>query len=132
LAKIFKFGKIGNFRQSCDFYNRIKSYNEINGLGGKLVAKSIIDLDRLESVNLNGNQFGDSGCDEIWQVMEENQIEHKLEPLDEDNDPDDENLDDYDEYDDEDENKENISIDDFWTQPSLDGFVALGAGKNIL
>lgn len=101
------------------------SYNEINAASGKIVVQAVCNNDRLESLNLNGNQFGQNGCDDILQIMKMNNAEHKLEPLDEDNDVEDET--DLEEYDEED-NKENVSIEDFLHYPNVDGFLALGPG----
>ena len=40
-------------------------------------------------MNLNGNQFGDEGCESLISQMGSSGIGHKLDSLDEDNEPDD-------------------------------------------
>ena len=82
----------------------------------------IPNVDKLESLNLNGNHFGENGCDEIEDLMAQHGAQHKLEALDEDNDVD-EDLEDYE------DDKENVSVDEFTNTPTVEGFLALGHGN---
>ena len=50
---------------------------------------AIESLPVLEKLNLNGNQFGDEGCEKLISQMGSSNIGHKLDSLDEDNEPDD-------------------------------------------
>lgn len=50
---------------------------------------AIESLPVLEKLNLNGNQFGDEGCESLISQMGSSGIGHKLDSLDEDNEPDD-------------------------------------------
>ena len=50
---------------------------------------AIESLPVLEKLNLNGNQFGDEGCETLISQMDTSGIGHKLDSLDEDNEPDD-------------------------------------------
>ena len=46
---------------------------------------AVVGLPRLESLNMNGNHFGDDGCSMIEEEFELCSFDHKLLPLDEDN-----------------------------------------------
>ena len=53
------------------------------------VISAIESLPILEKLNLNGNQFGDEGCEKLISQMGSSNNGHKLDTLDEDNEPDD-------------------------------------------
>ena len=88
----------------------------------------------LENLNLNGNQFGEVGCEEVFEAMKgfifsfkrnlkcvlALKSEHKLIELDEDNgEPDEEDEDDI----------ASATVEEFVESPSLETFLGLGEGK---
>ena len=101
------------------------SYNEIRHDGALAVVKEVTKLPVFEKINLNGNQLGEVGCELVSAEMDLANQGHKLDELDEDNEPDD------DEEEDETQNDENISFDEFKHKPSYQAYLQLGPGKEF-
>jgi len=96
------------------------SYNEINAIAGIAVANATGSLKLLENLNLNGNQFGEVGCEEVLEAMKALKSEHKLVELDEDNgEPDEEDEDDI----------ASATVEEFVESPSLETFLGLGEDR---
>ncbi|XP_031623299.1 ran GTPase-activating protein isoform X2 [Contarinia nasturtii] len=62
----------------------ILDHNEIGPNGGYSIAEAMANKDQLQTLNLNGNQFGEVAREEIRETLEELQRLNALEELDED------------------------------------------------
>ena len=119
------------------------SYNEIHTTGALAIARgnhdcfclyhyiitlnlAIKHLDVLQKVNLNGNQIGENGCEDLIAEMEAAKIKYKLDSLDEDNEPDESDLEEYSESDDN-----PGDFEQFRTNPTHQSFMALGKGNVV-
>ena len=83
-----------------------------------------------EMLNANGNQLGEVGCELLQAEMDLANQGHKLDELDEDNEPDDD--DDEDEDDDDNEMDNGITFDEFKLKPSYRSYTQLGKGTYTL
>jgi len=81
-----------------------------------------------EMLNANGNQLGEVGCELLQAEMDLANQGHKLDELDEDNEPDDD--DDEDEDDDDNEMDNGITFDEFKLKPSYRNYTQLGKDRD--
>lgn len=73
-------------------------FNEIGHNGGYAIVAAMANKEQLQSLNLNGNQFGEEARDGIRELLEESNRLNALEEMDEDDsDAEDEDDDDNDE-----------------------------------
>merc|ERR1712131_144157 len=98
------------------------SYNEIRIDGALEVCKAIESLPILEKLNLNGNQFGDEGCEKLISHMGSSNNGHKLDTLDEDNEPDDDE--------DEELHVEVVEFESFRAHPNYKTYQGLGSERD--
>lgn len=62
----------------------ILDHNEIGANGGYAIASAMHNKEQLQTLNLNGNQFGGDAREAIKEMLEETQRLHALQELDED------------------------------------------------
>ncbi|XP_043110208.1 ran GTPase-activating protein 1b [Puntigrus tetrazona] len=96
----------GALREGLPFLRELNlSFGEICEAAAVVVAKAVRDKANLEKLDLNGNSFGEEGCEALREVMESMNMEDLLGSLsDDEGQPDDD--DDDDEEDEEEEEKE--------------------------
>lgn len=106
-------------------------FNEIGKTGGIAVAKSLGNKPKLKNVILDGNQFGDEGCEKIKEEFKKIGKSEVLGSLEEDEG--DDNEEDEDEETESESEATNVTFDQFLQDPSDEKFLNLGhERKNLI